>query len=134
MPPGLRFICARRPAETCRVMRAGSILTYAGELYRESLSQLGQCRVAVDLALTCSTAKGLRQAKRLAERGWAGTVGGKQPPIGLSLVAMSRLVPPAAASRAIWVSCGVSCGPFGPARSIACSPVAAPVIRLAGRR
>jgi hypothetical protein len=28
MPPGLRFICARRPAETCRVMRAGSILTY----------------------------------------------------------------------------------------------------------
>ena len=74
--------------------------------------------------------QGLRQAKRLAERGWAGTVGGKQPPIGLSLVAMSRLVPPAAASRAIWVSCGVSCGPFGPARSIACSPVAAPVIRL----
>jgi hypothetical protein len=28
VPPGLRFICARRPAETCRVMRAGSILTY----------------------------------------------------------------------------------------------------------
>ena len=28
MPPGLRFICAWRPAETCRVMRAGSILTY----------------------------------------------------------------------------------------------------------
>ena len=27
MPPGLRFICAWRPAETCRVMRAGSILT-----------------------------------------------------------------------------------------------------------
>ena len=88
MPPGLRFICARRPAETCRVMRAPSILTYAGELYRESFSQLGQCRVAVDLTLTCSTAllygQGLHQAKRLAKRGWAGTVGGKEPPIGLA--------------------------------------------------
>jgi hypothetical protein len=30
--PGPRFICARRPAETCRVMRAGSILTYPRQI------------------------------------------------------------------------------------------------------
>ena len=79
------------PWETRLRARCAALLAEgadAGELYRESFSQLGQCRVAVDLTLTCSTAllygQGLHQAKRLAKRGWAGTVGGKEPPIGLA--------------------------------------------------